>query len=248
MAVPTRVGWGSAAITTGTGFSVTISAGTDAGSVWDPAENDFIIVWVSSQSTISSSANTANWTNVLGNNVASNHTAAALGQAAWWHRVTSGEATANTTTYAETVFTANETGNAGVMVVRGVHTTTPINVFNTIEVASVTPHILAGLTSATSSQPTVTDCLVVSCVAKDATGAYTNNPAGWTQASTFNTNQGKWWGHRTAATTAGVDVAATNITPSAADEAMSITIALTPAPSAVQSSYPRRRRLALAYR
>ena len=229
MAVPTKVGWSSAAYTNQTAPSVTILTGTDAGATWDPAENDLILTFASSASTVAApAADPSGWVNLLGVGGELNTAAASHGMVIFRHWVTAAEASASTIIYAPAVFGGNETGNTCVIVVRGVNTTTPINVqASLLGETALTPHVLPGLTG--GNQPTTTDCLVVGCVVKDATGTYTD-PAGWTLAVSNNTNQGKWLGTRNTGTTAATDVTATNITPSASDEYISFTVALAPAP------------------
>ena len=225
---PSVVGWGSAVITNVASVAVTISSGTDPGAVWDPMVNDFVLLFPSSVNTVTAvNPNPADWSNVLGVGQHLN-AGAALGFVLFYHFVTSAEATANTTTYGPTVFQAVETGNVAALVVRGVNLTTPIHKVLPLGDAStttVTPHVLPALTGA--NQPTISGCLVVGGLAKDSLGTWTT-PGGWSAIVSNNTNQGKWIGTRTTPTTAGTDVAATNVTPSGGDEYGSFTLALAP--------------------
>jgi hypothetical protein len=225
----TKVGWGKGDFSGVTTASVTISDGTDAGAVWDPAEDDFILLYVASQSTIGSAADetTAGWFNTVSDGFENN--SGGQGGAVWYHWVTAGEAAASTVTYAPTVFTGVETGSCMALVARGVDTTTPIHVQQILNdaTATVTPSVLSGLTGA--NQPSEADCLVVSGVFQDGTGTYNTDPTGWTVATNNPSNKAAWLGTRDTNTSAGVDVAATNITPDAGDDYSSYTFALLPA-------------------
>jgi hypothetical protein len=192
------------------------------------AENDVVVMWAASATVAVLNAAPAGWVNALGGTtiVASDsHSMACV-----YHKVTAGEASAQTLTYTATsLFTAAQTGYVHAALVRNVDPTTPLDAaastFNSGN--TITPHVLAGLAGADVG----TGSLVLSSVTKDAVGAYSTLPSGWEFLATTNTNLGMATLRREATTTSGVAVAATNITPSAGDEYASITVALTPGPS-----------------
>lgn len=194
-------------------------------SSYTPQLNDLILCFMSSTSSVSAAADSGGWVNVQGS--ANETTHSAMGMIAAYHFVTSGEVSAVTTTYDPTVIIGSETGYNHALALRGVDTTTPIDGWGndgTASTSASTPHVLAGITG---SGVLISNSLVISSVAKDATGAYSSTPAGWTQQLATNTTQGRWTGTRDTLTTLNTDVTATNITPSAADEFLSITVAIT---------------------
>lgn len=190
-----------------------------------PALNDMILMFPSSQSTLALNASPSDWVNPLGSGVEVNGDA--HGASVGYHWVTSGEVSGGTTTYTMTSWFGTETGYVHGVVLRGVDTSTPIDSINTTfdDGNAATPHLTATLTGANVG----TGSLVVASVARDSTGAYGSTPAGWTDIQKTNTNQAKWTASRDALTSAGVDVTAASISPSAGDEYISITVALTPA-------------------
>jgi len=208
----------NAAISASRSPSVTFSS-------YDPQVNDVIVMFPSSTGITVTLAAVSGWVNPLGSTTdveTDSHEMCAI-----YHQVTSGEDSANTLTYTATnLFSVAQTGNVCALVLRGVDPTSPLDAFGSTFNSgnTITPHVLASLLAA---DITNNDCMVVSCVTKDATGTYTT-PTGWTQRTTSNTNQGKWLGTRDNLTTAGAAVASTNITPSAGDEYASITLAFNP--------------------
>ena len=94
---------------------------------------------------------------------------------------------------------------------------------------TVNSWVVAALKSAgAASGVAVTNGLVLRAAVCDGLTTYTT-PAGHTQRVTSNTNQGVWLGTRDTAATAATAVAATDITPTGADEYASITLVITPA-------------------
>lgn len=186
-----------------------------------PAADDVVVMWPSSTTTAQTITEPSGWSNPLGAGVdveSDSHQICCV-----YHVVTAAEAAGATTTFTATnLYGANTTGNVVGCVVRNCDPVDPLNIANSTfsSTNTVTPHVLAGLT------PTVTDGIMLSAVAKDATGAYSSTPAGWTQITTSNTNQGKWLGYQTALTTANSAISAVNITPSAGDEYASISVVL----------------------
>lgn len=199
---------------------------------YTPLEDDLVVLFIASTTVLDVVANAslpAGWVNPLGDGVEVNSDA--HGVAILYHFVTAGEETAVTLTYTATnALAAAETGNVLGVAVRNVDTTTPIDSINTTfsSTNTVTPAVLASLTGTNLSD----NSLVLRYTAQDSTGTYTE-PAAHTEIVTSNTNQGTWLGRLDALTTAGADVAATDITPDAGDEYASITVALSKAVAAV---------------
>lgn len=209
--LPTVVSAASAAIATRSP-SVTFDTAAQTG--------DVVVLFPASTATGLAVTVPAGWVNVLGGTTDVESDSHQGGGA--YHVVTSGEA--GTTTWTLTNwFAANQTGAVCGALIRSVDGTTPLNIaastFNSTN--TVTPHVLAGLT------PTTTDGLILSFVAKDATGAYSTTPAGYSIVTSLNTNQGVALLRRVARSTSGVAVPAANITPSAGDEYLSITAVFT---------------------
>lgn len=214
-------------------MAITIVAGGGSGSftartvdvtLASPAATDDVIVaWATSGAASSAITVPTGWVNVLGGNTivtSDSHTLCCV-----YHIVTSGES--GTQNFQITnLWNATQTGiiTPGAFLLRGVDTTTPLDsAGSTFSSANATPHVLAALTGANLS----TGSLVVSLIAADATKTWTT-PSGWTvnPVATAAANIGRSWS-RDALTTAGNNVAATNVTPSAGDEYASITVAFT---------------------
>ena len=162
---------------------------------YTPLEGDYIILFAASTTTLAIFADAslpAGWSNPLGDTIEINSDA--HGMAVVYHKVTAGEQTAVTQTYTATnALQAAETGMVHGVAVRDAHQTDPIDGSGTVQDSAntVTPHVLAAITG---SGVLVNRSLVISSVAKDATGAYSSTPAGWTQLLATNTNQGMWTG------------------------------------------------------
>jgi len=145
------------------------------------------------------------------------HTALAM-----YHKVTSAEQAAGTTTYGATnVWNTANSHFAGGIVLRGVD---PAAVIDSVAVGfdsanSATPTVLPALVGANLSN----DSFVVGYVSAQGNGTWTP-PAGWTERQ--DNQGGAIYTHNTL-TVAGTNVAATNVTPSAGDENACFTIAFT---------------------
>jgi hypothetical protein len=194
-------------------------------SSWTPAENDVVVLFASSTVTGHTISEPSGWVNPLGAGVdveSDTHQMCCV-----YHLVTAGEASAVTMTYTATdMYTPTFGGYTFGIVFRGVDPATPIDsaasTFSSVN--TVTPHVLAGLVGANLSN----NSLVASCVVKDQGGSYTTAPTGWTfqLQSEVGAGQARAILTRDTLTTASSDVTATNITPNAGDEYISITIAL----------------------
>lgn len=191
-----------------------------------PAEDDVVVLFISSTTVMDVVADASlpsGWVNPLGDGV--NVDSDAHGVGILYHLVTAGEETAVTLTYTATnALAAAETGNVIGVAVRDVDPASVIDSINTTfdSTNTVTPAVLASLTGTNLSD----DSLVLRYTAQDNTATFTE-PASHTEIVTSNTNQGSWLGRLDGWTTAGGDVAATDITPDAGDEYASITVALT---------------------
>lgn len=206
----------SAAVSSG--FSATRSPSFTLGAA--PQENDIILVFPSSTTGAAITPNVT-WNNVLSGTTDVESDAHQI--CALWHRVTADEA--GTTAWTMTnIYDATETGNVSAVLIRGALSEgNPIQASNTgfNSGNTTTPHVLAGIANTGAAGG-----LIISAVAKDSTGAYSTQPSGWTFLTTSNTNQGKAVLRRTALNTVNENLSATNITPSAGDEYVSITVVI----------------------
>lgn len=138
-----------------------------------PVENDIIVAYVSSTTT-SATTDVSGWTNVRGANTVTMPADSVCAAVMVYHRVTSGEDTADTVTWTLTnLWNANETGRISVAVLRGVPTTSEL-----VGVASGSDE---GLVDGTipSVTPT-TDATIIAGFNQDGTGTRTSAPTGYT--------------------------------------------------------------------
>jgi hypothetical protein len=207
---------GTAALTASNTPSVTFGGYT-------PALDDAVALFCASTSGAAIGAEGSGWANMFTAGTIVTPADGTVAIAGVTHRVTSGEVSAVTTTYSVPgLFNVTETGEVIGLVVRGAHATLLDSANSAFNASPVTPHVLPGLTGADLSNGS----LVVSAVFPDAMETY-STPSGWTLVSaTTGTNQGGAVFRRDTLTAAGVDITATNITPSASDEYASITIAI----------------------
>lgn len=176
-------------------------------------------------------ANPAGWFNPLGSGVGVSSDTHQLGLLLHW--VTPAEQEAGTVVYtALGMYTIASWGGIQGIVVRGADRDNPIAAFNTAfdNGNTTTPHILPGLTGLPD------DALAVSCLVANGLATYTTPSSGWGVLGTNNGQQGLWCGVRNKLTTAGVDIAPTNITPSVGDEFAAISIAFNKAPALNQTA------------
>jgi hypothetical protein len=198
---------------------------------WTPAANDFLLHWVFADQLITSLGTTSGWVNPLGAGVHIDSDSNV--GAAFYHWVTSAEASGGTKTYTiSNCFSPSRAGGVGGLALRGVDPTNPIKTFTTTFNSgdTATPHVLPGVPGASLAGGET----VFSAVMPDENSSYTT-PSGWTKIIDQVVNAGRniWIGQRTALTSAGVTIADTNITPSAGGEFVAITFVLTPTVSPV---------------
>ena len=205
------------AITRGVAFDTTM---------WTPRLNDLVILFGAATTVATVATTPSGWINPLGSGVgvsSDSHTLAVM-----YHWVTGAEEAAGTLSYSATFWTASNTGNTIGVVLRGVDMNSTLDsiasAFNSGD--TTTPHVLPGLTGTDVD----TGSTVLSCVAKASTGTYTV-PMGWGLGYATNSQQGTYLAVRNDLTTAGVNIANTNIVPSAGDEYASVTLALRGAPA-----------------
>jgi hypothetical protein len=187
---------------------------------WIPQTGDVVVMFCAGLSAVTMTT-PAGWSNVLGGNTMVVSDANCL--ACVYREVTPTEISAGTMTYqAANIFDTATSGSKIGVVLRGVNLADPIDAtgtaFNSGD--TTTPHVLPGLSGASLSD----NSLVISCVSNDATRTYTDL-VGWGKIAAANTGSGAWAGLRNQPTTSGVDVSATNITPSTGDEFCAITVA-----------------------
>ena len=219
------VAWGSAAITASRSPAITFSP-------YHPQVDDIVLFFPSSTGITITPTAPAGWINPLGGTTDVETTAHEI--CCVYFPVTDASNQTGSVTYTATnLFGATTTGNVVGCVLRGVDPAAIIDDSGTgfSNTTTATPHVLPGLTGANLTN----DSMVISCVAKDGTGAYSaaNQPVGWQYIVTNNTNQGKALLMRDNLAVAGTNIAATNITPSAGDEYASITLAFTAKASTV---------------
>lgn len=208
----------------GSTLSSSRSPGITFGANVNPLENDMVLFFPSSGATPPLPMTTpSGWVNV-----ATVETSTVHQLCCFYHWVTAAEAAASTRIYTATnLYNANQAGNTAALLIRGVDTTTPIDLVSNVAsaVSTTTPHTLPALTGTSLSN----NSLVVGCVCKDGTGSYTT-PSGWTLQVTVASSTQKCVYTRDALTVSGTNVSTTNVTPNAADEYASLNVALTKKP------------------
>jgi hypothetical protein len=187
-----------------------------------PAEGDVIVLFCGTADT-ATVAEPAGWVNVLGAgvDVESDSNEGVM----VYHVVTKAEAGAGTVTWTLTnLFGATETGRNCTAVLRGVDTRNPLcGSGSTFDSANApTPWTLASIT------PTANECVVIRGVGGNANQTITSPPASHTLQSGSDTTNAAFLYSRDATGSSGVNIAATNLTPSVADEYVSISAAFRP--------------------
>jgi hypothetical protein len=204
------------------------SASPSTGAIpsWTPATDDVIVVFSHTTNTTSISAVPAGWVNILGGTTIIEPGDTTEYLAVLYHKVTSGEATAGTTTYTITnLYAASETCMVMSAVFRGVDPTTVVDNFGTDSNAgNSTTHRLAAITGTGGALSS--NSMVVSSVSADGAANYTD-PGGWTMRQEQTAlDPGAWLGTRDTLTTANTNVTSTNITCSLSGEMVSCSVAL----------------------
>jgi len=210
-----------------TGFSTSRSPATgNVATAGTLQAGDIIATWGRAGTAAATATVPSGWVNPLGGN-----TLAASGGCAviaLYHVVTSAEASANTVAWTLTnLWDAAQTGAMYTAALRGVDQVTVVDAFGSaVSGSSVTPHVLAGLLAADVS---FSGDMILSGIGADTTTTYSTAPTGWTiRASNAGGQNAGALLSRDTNTTAGVAVAATNITPGGAANYSSITLAFSP--------------------
>lgn len=197
---------------------------------YTPAENDVVVLFRTSATNANPNVAfpASGWVNPLGEQTFVEPSDSSMSLVCVYHLVTAGEASGVTTTYACPTMLSG-VGNDGHtfgVVLRGVDATSVVDAIGSFaEAGTAATHTLPALAGADLSAGST----VVGFVTPDGLGTYTT-PAGWTLLETSpGTYQGGVMLVRDTTTSAGVDIAATNITPSVSDEYCSISIAFTDA-------------------
>jgi hypothetical protein len=190
-----------------------------------PQIGDIIYFFINNSVGATAITTPAGWVNVLGgNNISA--AGAACSSVGIYHVVTAAEVTAVTTAYTATnLFNSGATGRAGGCVLRGADSVVFVDDFNTTSSSSgTTTHVLSGLTGANLS----TGSLILGGLGGSNLATYTV-PSGWTQVilnSGGTTAMGLM--SNNTPTTAGSNVASTNVTCSVSMAYSNITVAVLP--------------------
>lgn len=187
---------------------------------WQPKTNDLVELWVALPTSTTITV-PSGWVNVFGGNTvvdSGQHTLYCI-----YHLVTAAEETAATLFYTASGVHTSATCTILGVVVRNVDPTNPIDsAASTFSATATATHVLASLVGSNLTD----DSLVLSGLAADGTGQPTP-PDGWgTITGAGGTVQSNFLFSRNVHTTAGVNVAATNVV-SVSDEFASITVAHT---------------------
>lgn len=193
-----------------------------------PLENDHVVVFMGSNSSVSAGAGAAGFADV--GTGALNPGDASMGMGAAIHTVTAAEALAGQTSFDLTGYWSGaETGGWVSAHIRGGNPAGAVMAAASWMTADLlTTHVLAGVAGAALSD----NGLVLTCSMTDAPNTTRTTPAGFTQLLQATGNNGGWLGVRDALTSAGVDVGPTDITISGTgDEGISITVVIAPGAS-----------------
>jgi hypothetical protein len=204
----------------GTGALTSVTGPTFTLSGYTPVEGH--IIWLTCQSTSTATGEgvlPSDWHDCgAGPRSATDGSMAARSM---YHVVTAAEELAGTNTWEVLgVFTAAETGNWHALAIQDADPADPIDAYGMVydEDAATTTAYLAGLAGADLA----TDSKVFSAIVADNAARTFTTPSGWTQHNSGN----QWIGSRDALAVAGIDVPATAITISIADETISYSIAV----------------------
>ena len=206
------------------------ASGPTVSASWAPLEDDFVVAWASTSNSASLATVPSGWVDCGAGLVITTDTTCGL--IALTHLVTAAEETAGTVSWPLAgLFASAEQGEWLVVVARGVDAAAPIDASGSWAQANAdAEHSLAGVTGVGSGS------LVLSGIIADGPTVTYGAPSGWTgYTSGAGTYTGRWFG-RLDALTDGSDIADTAVTASTGDEAISITVALTPA--AGGTTYP----------
>ena len=197
-------------------------------------EDDVIIVHLAVSSGAFTQNATAGWTNLLGvDNTQIAISDATAGGVLMYHVIDAAEEAASTVSWTMTdVFNVPESGDVLGTVWRDLDTAALLHTSNEAENASnITPHVLAGIPSGSI---TLNGGPVLTWILKDQLGTWTT-PSGVSLVTSSNVLSGTALYLHDATSASGVAVNAITITPSSADEYLSLTYILTPAAGAADN-------------
>jgi hypothetical protein len=214
------------------GFGATQYTNTRSPSITfgvSPIENDVLFVSVGAVGNETLTNEPTGWVNVLADGTYLDPGDATCKSVHMYHIVTAAEDSANTVTWTltNTWNGATADGETVGVILRGVDTAAVVDASNSaVNAGTVTPHTLPSITGTDIG---TTGGLVVSTVVKDGLGTYTTPGTHTVITESTATNQGVWLGYHNTLVTASTNVTAVNITPSASDEYMSVSVVFTPA-------------------
>lgn len=191
-----------------------------------PIEDDILVLYASS-TTAATTTDVAGWTNVLGANAEVMTAASETTACMVYHRVTAAEDTANEVTWLlDNLWDTSETGRISVTVLRGVATSGElVGTASGSDAAVADPWVIPTVT------PTADDCVIIAGVSGDSTETQTT-PSGWTLRASGSTTESNYLYTRDTLGSNGTPTGTTNVTPSTADEYVSIVACFKPASTA----------------
>lgn len=196
--------------------------GPTVSGTWTPAENDQLVVFLSCTNTFVPQT-ISGWSDLSSGSVTPGDNSTSVTSIR--HTVTSGEATAVTTSYSLSgLFSGTETGRWWLVVLRGVDPVNPIDGVGTWFTAGDTDtnHQLAAISGTGLSD----NSFVLRQISSDGPNRTYTTPGGHTKLMDGGTNSGGWVGYRDALTSAGVDIPAAATTVSTGDEGVAISVAV----------------------
>jgi hypothetical protein len=215
-----------------TGYSTSLSPSTGTIASYTPVAGDIIAVWVRGSVNGTTMTTPSGWVNPLGTNTVVS--SATHCECAIYHIVTSAEQTAGTTAWTlSSLWGSTQTGATYTIALRGVNQSSPVDTSgSTSSSTATTTHVLAGIT------PNFSNSMILSGVTGDGSATYSTAPSGWAfQAQNSGGQNTGALLSRTALSSAGVAVPATNITIGTSSQYASITVAFAVPTTAKTSAF-----------
>lgn len=195
-----------------------------------PAEHDILVAYLSTSINTGTFTDPGGWVNVLGTDARVIPADSSSVGVMLYHRVTAAEAAAGTVTWTFTnLWAAASRGATTVAVLRGVALTGElVGADSASDTNEVTPWVIPSVT------PTADDCQVIAGLSADyASGTAPNTQAAapwqWTLRAGNADSQSNYLYSRDTLGSSGVATGVENVTPSAADEYVSIIACFAPA-------------------